>query len=327
MEEKNRLDYFDIAKGICFIAVVWGHFMSPYGTVLLYTFNLPTFFLISGYFLNRKKPIGEYCVKKAKQLLVPYYITGGFMILLCAILRGDVAEWTGRVIYAAGLVPEHPLMNVGFVGPIWFFWALFFALIIARVGITRVWTALVVVIAVLAGYVSSRFIWLPFEIQAGMMLSGYVYVGYLAKCLVDKVKPHISREWLWQITGLLTAAMVIIWFWYYSGEEKSVLFCINTYPRGVIDYVGPFSAMFSVILLCAFFVRYIPVVSRGLRWIGQNTLFMLCLHTVDTMFYDWDFLLHWEDAITWRTLLVILIFKFAVYIGITSLVGVVRRRD
>ncbi len=326
MEDKNRLDYFDIAKGICFIAVVWGHFMSPYGTVLLYTFNLPTFFLISGYFMNKKKSIEEYGAEKAQQLLTPYFLTGGFMILLSILLRGDVAEWIGRVIYAAGLEPEYPFMKVGFVGPIWFFWALLFALVIARVGISHVWTAPVVVIAVLAGYVSSKFIWLPFEIQAGMMLSGYVYVGYLAKCLVNNVKPHIPKGWEWQFTGLITGIMVLLWFWYYSGEEKSVLFCINTYPRGVVDYFGPFAAMFSVILLCAFFVRYIPFVSRGLQWIGKNTLIMLCLHTVDTMFYDWDILLHWEDPVIWRSLLVILICKFAVYIGLTNLICVVRRR-
>ena len=323
-EKKNRLDYFDIAKGVCFIAVVWGHFMSPYGTVFCYTFNLPAFFVISGYFMNKKKSMEEYGAEKAQQLLAPYLITGGFMILLCALLRGDVAEWTGRVIYASGLEPAYPFMNVGFVGPIWFFWALLFALVIARIGISHVLGAAVVVMSVIVGYFSAQFIWLPFEIQAGMMLAGYVYVGYLVKCLVNNIRPHIPDEWIWQVTGVLTGIFVLSWVWYYSGEKTCVLFCINEYPRGAADYFGPLAAIFSVILLCAFFIRYIPFLSAGLRWIGQNTLVMLCIHTVDTMFYDWDILLHWEDPVTWRSLVVIIICKFAIYISLTALYNKVK---
>jgi fucose 4-O-acetylase-like acetyltransferase len=55
MSADGRMTHFDIAKGIAFIGVVWGHFLSPYGTVIIYTFNLPLFFVVSGYFLNRNK--------------------------------------------------------------------------------------------------------------------------------------------------------------------------------------------------------------------------------------------------------------------------------
>ena len=318
-KEKGRLDYFDIAKGICFIAVVWGHFMSTYGTIFCYTFNLPAFFVISGYFLNKKKSVGEYAAVKVQQLLLPYVYTGCVMIFLSFVLKMDVAEWIGRVIYGAGLKPQQPFMNVGFVGPIWFFLALYFALIIARIGISSIWGSVVIVACVMVGYFSSQLIWLPFGIQAGMVLSGYVYVGYLAKCLVKNLRPLISDEWIWQVTGIITGVFVLIWFWYYSGEISCVLFCINEYPRGMVDYFGPFSAIFSVILLCAFFIKYIPLISRGLKWIGQNTLTMLCIHSVDTMFFDWSFLPKIEESITWRTLVFMIICKFIVYIVLTVL--------
>ena len=317
MEQKNRLDYFDIAKGICFIAVVWGHFMSPYGTVFCYTFNLPAFFVISGYFMNKKKRVNVYCALKFEQLLIPYLSTGAVMIVLAALLQRDPAEWAGRVIYGAGLEPAMPFMKVGFVGPIWFFPALLFALSIARVGIVNPLAVVFVIFSVMVGYASSWIVWLPFGIQAGMVLSGYVYTGYVAKRLVEWIRPHIPDGIIWPVTGVLTAIFVNIWFWYYSGEESCVLFCINEYPRGLVDYVGPLFAIFSVILLCAYIVRYIPYVSAGLRWIGENTLTMLCIHTVDTMFFEWKPLQAFEDPVTWRTLVLIIVCKFVIYTGLT----------
>ena len=212
-------------------------------------------------------------------------------------------------------------MNVGFVGPIWFFFALLFALIIARVGIVNPPGIVIVIFSVMTGLVSSWIVWLPFGIQAGMMLSGYVYVGYLAKLLVNRIRPHIPDGIIWPVTGVLTAVFVCVWFWYYSGEKTCVLFCINEYPRGLADYFGPLSAIFSVILLSAYIVRYIPFISAGLKWIGKNTLTMLCIHTVDTMFFEWKFLQEFEDPVTWRTLLLIIICKFIIYISLTVAVN------
>ena len=85
MSADGRMTHFDIAKGIAFIGVVWGHFLSPHGTVIIYTFNLPLFFVVSGYFLNRNKDSITYIREKAVQLLPPYLITGCIMIAISYI--------------------------------------------------------------------------------------------------------------------------------------------------------------------------------------------------------------------------------------------------
>ena len=51
--KQSRLDYMDLAKGIGILAVILGHVYknTVFGT-LLYSFHLPLFFLISGYFFH-----------------------------------------------------------------------------------------------------------------------------------------------------------------------------------------------------------------------------------------------------------------------------------
>lgn len=77
---KVRLDYLDIAKGIGIILVVWQHCVgngpdnaTPALTLMITSFFMPLFFILSGY-LYKLKPTKNYLYSKAKSLLVPLII-------------------------------------------------------------------------------------------------------------------------------------------------------------------------------------------------------------------------------------------------------------
>ncbi len=315
---------FDIAKGIAFIGVVWGHFLSPYGTVIIYTFNLPLFFVVSGFFLSTKKPVGEYIISKIKQLFPPYFITGIIMIIM-AFIKGlmdkmDVREAmvpamerTGALLYGAGLIPVHPMFDVPFVGPIWFLPALFFALLIVRVCILTPAGYLGIVACVALGYYSSQYIWLPMEIQAGAVMSGYVAIGYIVRQISEAVKKEKTTVQNTMICIGLFIITLIVWLLYLEDEKESILFCINQYPRGLVDYFGSPFAIFTVILCSILVISHIPVVSTYLSFIGKNSLIMLCAHAVDTMMITWSIYFDSFDEITWRELLILTVIKFAIY--------------
>ena len=61
---KVRLDYLDIAKGLAIFIVVIGHvaeaFDVPYYRVVIYTFHMPLFFIVSGAITKRHKHIEKY---------------------------------------------------------------------------------------------------------------------------------------------------------------------------------------------------------------------------------------------------------------------------
>lgn len=77
MEEKSiRLEYLDICKVIGIILVVFGHFL-PYGhiaKVMIYSFHVPFFLIISGAVLKAKYSTKEFFIKRTKQLLIPYFV-------------------------------------------------------------------------------------------------------------------------------------------------------------------------------------------------------------------------------------------------------------
>lgn len=83
---KDRDYFFDNARAILIFLVVFGHLLQPYTSedknlsalyLVIYSFHMPTFLFISGYFAkNLDKPY--YLENIAKKLLLPYFIFFAF---------------------------------------------------------------------------------------------------------------------------------------------------------------------------------------------------------------------------------------------------------
>lgn len=75
----KRVEYIDIARGIGILLVVLGHndfgYVSPFGYKVIYSFHMPLFFFLSGYFLNASIPFVEFFKKRFNSLLKPYLFT------------------------------------------------------------------------------------------------------------------------------------------------------------------------------------------------------------------------------------------------------------
>jgi polysaccharide biosynthesis protein PslL len=75
----KRIEYLDIAKGIGILLVVLGHndfeVISVFVQRLIYSFHMPLFFFLSGYFLNTAVPFFEFVKKRFNSLLKPYLFT------------------------------------------------------------------------------------------------------------------------------------------------------------------------------------------------------------------------------------------------------------
>ena len=91
----DRIKSIDIARAICIVLVVIGHYF-PDGSPLwycrfrnwIYSFHMPAFMFISGYVYNltqrsAKRPTYlQFIRKKARRLLVPYFVVSFIIILL-----------------------------------------------------------------------------------------------------------------------------------------------------------------------------------------------------------------------------------------------------
>ena len=93
-----RLRFVDIAKGISIICIILGHLGIHNITRVVFTFHVPIFFLITGYFIRVKEGVRDFAVKKARTLLVPYFVTSLVMIAIAAL--NLEARWRIAVIAA-----------------------------------------------------------------------------------------------------------------------------------------------------------------------------------------------------------------------------------
>lgn len=75
----KRIEYIDIARGIGILLVVLGHndfgYISPFVYKLIYSFHMPLFFFLSGYFLKPSIPFFDFFKKRFNSLLMPYLFT------------------------------------------------------------------------------------------------------------------------------------------------------------------------------------------------------------------------------------------------------------
>ena len=106
----KRIEYIDIARGIGILLVVLGHndfaAISPFVYKIIYSFHIPLFFFLSGYFLNPTIPLWEFIRKRFNSLLKPYLFTL-FLIYFTSVSFEKMSFKTallriGKSLYGAG---------------------------------------------------------------------------------------------------------------------------------------------------------------------------------------------------------------------------------
>lgn len=89
----NRIEHFDILKGIAIFLVVLGHCLQTFTpdwqnnniALAIYMFHMPLFIFISGYFFYpsvKKLSLKDFIIKKFIHLYLPSLFWGLFNILL-----------------------------------------------------------------------------------------------------------------------------------------------------------------------------------------------------------------------------------------------------
>lgn len=185
---ENRVRYFDVAKGIAIICIILGHLSLPSVNRIVYTFHVPIFFIITGYFINKKRSIAEFIKIKARTLLVPYYVVCLVVIffgLINGLVNGNVVtevyNWIYASLYGSGNSYNEPFY-IKSIGAVWFLWATFFGAIFLRITLkfSELVRILVVVILFAIGYYTKKmFFFFPLSIQAGACATFFMYIGFL----------------------------------------------------------------------------------------------------------------------------------------------------
>ncbi len=142
-DNAQRINFVDFIKGICMILVIWGHCIEYCDPIsyqnnnyysnplfeIIYSFHMPLFMLLSGYFFSNNLSRSFYSIlrKRFIQLIMPcltWGIIGLFLIYINSFLSDNTLPSTKYIPYA----------YINIIKNFWFIWVAFFSLILSYIS-------------------------------------------------------------------------------------------------------------------------------------------------------------------------------------------------
>jgi fucose 4-O-acetylase-like acetyltransferase len=269
---KQREYFFDNAKFILIFLVVFGHFLRSFIHdnefiyslyKVIYTFHMPAFILISGFFAKGFRKKG-YIINTAKKLILPYLL---FQIIYSIFyyLLYDQSQLT--------IDPLDPHWSLWFLISL-FFWNI---MLYGFVRFKKEYALILsVVLALAVGFVdfvsgylslSRTFVFFPL-----FLMGFYFKKEYFYRLLTVKIK----------ITSLIIFIAVFLLFYHFPNLEYEWLLGSKSYAE---MEVHPMFAMFirtGLYLLCfimmASFFALVPKEQYFFTTLGRNSLYVYLLH-------------------------------------------------
>lgn len=273
---KERNVEIDIMKGIAILCVMLGHttWIPGYLGAFIYSFHMPLFFIVSGYFAktyNEDQRCGwDFMKKNMRQLLVPYIIIAGLSCvypLMQAIHYDDMSLVTHKAVslfFAMDKTWSGTLFD-GEVAPVWFLLALFWGrLIFYELSRWEKWVIPICAIMTVGMILLHPYIATPFCIGRGLEGLFFIAIGWAYR------KYHFP---LW-----LNIVAVICWFGsMYLGSMDMYSYRYSFMPINIVGACGG-----TLVLYYASKVIAKSFLALFFSWCGRNSLVILGAHTIET---------------------------------------------
>lgn len=286
----------DIIRGIGIISIVIGHLGINAFTRVTFSFHIPVFYIISGFYL-KEKSTATYFSQKIRTLLIPYVVTCLMVIILSgfmSIFSGSesfsvMQQWILASLYGAGSDYKIPVAPIG---AIWFLWASFWGGLFLQIGLRwkEPFRFLWILFLFFFGWISSqKTFWYPLSIQAGCCATLYMYVGFCTKQYSEKLKAIPTKY-----KNLFRLLSTLVWF-YFIYSFRSFYLVRNDFGRGLIDIIGSLCGCYCVYLISSFIDKRLEIPSKILSYLGRYSIIVLCVHLTEMNLIDWWKVVDWFE--------------------------------
>lgn len=312
----TNIGMFNIFRGLGMLFIIFKHTFSSFGLwvphgdvlsvglVLQYLFDMvdfaimPAFFIMSGFGLRKTK--FSKCVKRqAQSLLIPYLYTMLATTILHFVIHYASFRYLPGAISATESViggflvgaPETLYLEqikLFFVGPAWYILSLFWGwcllnLILDKTSgnVTHIVVAVVTVIGWAWGDRNIVPMRMPYCLPIGLVATGFLYIGYLAKKnkWLSKDFPK-AAYWLAGIICLLINS----YGWRTIGGDAMVF---GAWLFGPLSIVTDGILGFMLVKWFMRWNRYSGIVVDAFSYIGRKALLFFCVHTVEYTAVPW----------------------------------------
>ncbi len=355
-KKAGRLDYIDMARGLGMLSIIIGHMGSSVVSDIVFTYHVPLFFLISGFFFKDKK---ETVKKYACRLLKPYFITWILLIVLCTIKAGvkaiansdnvggiitySIKYWLVAGLYGGGSTYANSFCgynDIPIIGAIWFFiallWAIILLYLIEKLNIKtwsktliRVIKTCIVGIVFFVGLFSAKYSWWPLSIQAGCTGLGFLYIGYMYRLWkLDHKREEYNKSkrprWIFAIIAILLWLQSIVRAINVE-DDTSMSLVRNWFSNPILDIVGAVSVSWLIVQGMIKIEKnsekkaMLHIIKRILVFFGVYSDIILCIHLIDMNILPWDKIYSYVPFYAIAFIL-IFIFKLSLYYGVTKII-------
>ena len=279
----ERIFWADHVKAFAIWLMVLCHFgmQNEYWETVIYSFHMPIFFFLSGYFEKGRGYSYSMLKRTAKSLLIPY-----FFFSICAFSICWVSPYLHPELYHYGSILENFMKaSVGMflmedkvrsyafmpLGPLWFLVALFWVRVIFSIGYSfwssrRLWLLPFATILILIFCLRFPF----FSLDSACLALPLYCAGYL--CRQQDILRSVGRN-LWGVCFTLASVCYVLFLSVRNGKvdmdgclygDSLLMFYVNA-------IVGSLS--------CIAFFKLLSIKSLYLNRIGASTITILGTHT------------------------------------------------
>lgn len=273
MKQRNIL--LDYLRGLAIFLVIWGHsiqfateptydFFADKAFILIYTFHMPIFGILSGYLFfptYNKKTFKEIVVGKTKQILIPLLLWGAIRMLADGLVSFKNGKGLGLITF------NHYVDYV--TTALWFLWTAYVSSIISAVirkllG-DKLWVYAAATVLVLLLPNAESFYMVKYMLP-------YFFAGNLYHKYMARLQPLANPAFYASL--ILFPLLLLKWnsyvYIYNSGAAFNILGSASGIAVILYRYALGFIGSILFIVLVEKFV--FPIAQKAIVNIGQQTL-------------------------------------------------------
>ncbi len=270
---KRRIQFIDLAKGVCIIMVVLFHagILTP-GTPLLSNLRMPLYFFLSGLFFKTYGSTANFVVKKVNKIIVPLIFFYVVAELVCCVRLVTIHDYGWQ-----GLFEHITKFDLSCNIPLWFLMCLFvtnliFCLLRRLLKNEIAFSFAVVACALLGVYYGEQGVSGIGWSATALTSLPFFYFGYMSNRTQWLYPNKYDKYNLWVGLALIAAASAIV---YFSSNAHISMRENRFIGSALAAYVTSILVVAGTLMLCKR-IGSIP----GVSYIGRYSIVVLGTHMI-----------------------------------------------
>lgn len=268
---KERKNWIDWMKAVGMLMIVWGHCFPDGGvSEFLYAFNVPLFFIISGYLTRRETSMAVCWDKCLHNLVIPYFILSLIKVAGFILKHLDDGLWAWSLFGVT--FGFHSINGASGCGNLWFVYALIVIKLIFQVFVRGNRSMLAVCVLSLCGAVAYNYfhVEMAWGVADAMLALPFFMLGNLGSSVLKEPfnafvgnMRRTSTAARWCMVAALAAATYIIGI--YNGEASMFM---GQYGNSLAVFItgavtGSLAILILSVLLDKVRLSVVSVISAG----------------------------------------------------------------